>query len=75
MPAVAYNDFPKLYNLMLGKGINKNQMTEILGISYQSLTNKFKGVEHGGTSWTLDEIKKLVQVLEIPHEEIPDYFF
>lgn len=60
-----------LKGLIFEKGYKLKDVSKILNLSYQSFFRKLyrKG------NFTQEEIKKLIELLEIPDEEITKYFF
>ena len=48
------------------KGFTQNELSELIGITQQTYSKK----ERGERSFTLDEVKKLKQILNISYEEL-----
>lgn len=60
-----------LKGLISTNGLNINQVSEILKISRITMSKKIKGI----SEFTQSEIKRLIEILEIPDNEIKKYFF
>ena len=54
-------------------GYYDGEVADALGISKNTLSARLRGVSAGG--WTEKEICMICRMMEIPQEEIGDYFF
>lgn len=61
----------KLKALLAKHGQTQNDLAEILGISYQSVSIKL----NNKSEFTLAEVFKIVQVYQLTPEEVYDIFF
>ena len=66
---------PYDYNKLLGRIVEKvgtqGRFSERMGLSERTISFKL----NGKIGWKQSEIAKACQVLSIPEDEIPDYFF
>lgn len=67
--------YTRLIKLMQDRGITKAEIAELLGVSYQTVQNKFAGIKNGGTDFTLSDVQRIVKALDIEPDKIPYYFF
>lgn len=68
------NKYPELLKLkgkIVAEGYDIKGIAKEMGLSYNAFRNKLRGV----TSFTLDEIYDLVEILNIEEDEIITYFF
>lgn len=63
--------FSKLIGRMAEKGFSRESVAKVLGVS----TVTFRRKLNGENDWKLSEVYRLISLLEIPYEEIFDYFF
>lgn len=63
--------FSKLRGLMAEKGLSQVTLAKKLGISSQSVANKFAGK----TAFSVKDIMQITEILTIPSEKIGFYFF
>lgn len=59
--------------LIYANGFNIKSFAKILGLNSTTLSKKIKKV--GNREFTQSEIKRLIEILEIPDNEIKKYFF
>ena len=64
-------DYSKLRGKIKEKNYSEKEFANLIGMSAQTLSGKFKGISFFNT----EEIKRAVKVLEIPTEDIYMYFF
>lgn len=64
-------DYSKLKGRMKQKGITQEELALEIGIDKSTLSLKL----NNQSLFTQDEINKIVKILEIPAEEIKEYFF
>ena len=64
-------DYSKLRGRIRTYFSTQAAFAEAIGISECSLSKKL----NGASEWTAKEIRRACDVLEIPPEEIPSYFF
>lgn len=64
-------DYSKLLGRMKEKKLRQTDAAEKIGVSAATMNLKL----NGHTDFKQGEIRKLCEVLEIPDEEIPAYFF
>ena len=62
--------FHKLQSKMYDMGISKSDLKEIIGVSCTYITNRF----NRSCPFTINDIYKICEVLEIPRSEISEYF-
>lgn len=63
--------FDKIKGLMREKRYTQPVLAKELNISLSALNHKLNGL----AAWQWDEMERLLKVLEIPSEQIGDYFF
>lgn len=63
--------YSKLRGRIIEKLGNLNKYAERMGLSYVSIHKKMKGI----VEFKQSEIKKTCNILEIPDNEISEYFF
>lgn len=66
-----YRVLSELKGKMREKGINYCQMAEKIGLSTSAVSDKI----NGNSVFDLAEASKMIEILEIPKEEINRYFF
>lgn len=59
-----------LKGLLVAKGKKIKEVAEEMNISRDALSKKL----NGHTPYNLKDIKKLIQILDIPEEEVAKYF-
>lgn len=67
-------DYTKMWNLkrkMKEEGITYKEMADKIGMGVNTLSDKL----NGKSSFNIEEVKKIIDVLEIEPEDIPKYFF
>ena len=64
-------DYQKLKGAIRGKYGTQTACAAAMDISVCSLNKKL----NGRTEWTAADMRKAVDLLSIPTQEIPDYFF
>lgn len=60
----------ELKGLIVAKGYMIKDLSEKMKISTQSISKKL----NGKTQFNLEDIKKLMEILDIPNEDIAKYF-
>lgn len=63
--------YAELRGMIRARFKTQTAFAQAIGISACSVSKKL----NGGTDWTAKEIRKICEVLDIPPEQIPDYFF
>lgn len=60
----------KLKKIMYEKGISQTELASKIGITQASMSKKLRGL----TNFLAPEISEIVEVLEIPKDEVYEYF-
>lgn len=63
--------YSKLIGRIAELGLSKEEFAIKIGISRTALYHKLQS----NSEFTQDEILRIIDVLSIPKEEVPDYFF
>lgn len=66
-----YKELFKLKGLMREKKISYKKLAKLIGINITTFSDKINGY----SAFTLIEVNKIVNILEIEIEKIPEYFF
>lgn len=64
-------NYSKLRGLLVEKNLTTAEFAKIIGIGTTQMSQRFTGA----TEFKQSEIKKAVEALNIPWDEIDDYFF
>lgn len=64
-------NYSKLRGLLVEKGLTTHQFAEIIGVGPTSISQRLTG----SLEFKQSEIAKAVSALQIPWEEVNDYFF
>ncbi len=71
MKSKKYKELFKLKGLMREKNISYKKLSQLIGINVTTFSDKINGY----SVFTLIEVNKIVEKLEIEIENIPEYFF
>lgn len=66
-----YKELSKLKGLLREKKISYKHISNLIDMNYTTFSDKI----NGHSSFTLNETNKLINILEIPSNEIYEYFF
>lgn len=66
-----YKELFKLKGLMRERKISYNELSKLIGINVTTFSDKINGY----SVFTLIEVNKIVEILKIEIERIPEYFF
>ena len=71
MKKLKYKELVKLKGILLEKKITYQELANNLEMSTSAVSNKINGF----SVFTVAEINSICELLQIPIEEIPNYFF